>query len=421
MSAFAIQRLYEGGLFIGLDRLRAVVGAHPGHCGSSWMAAQYGKAGQSGSCAPVAAEAADLDLFAGASSVQHLTQGGNQVDVIVGHAEVGPVEVPVRPRGLPPAVEVEPEVRGPLSRVGVVGVERHGDDLGGIRQHDRSAVAMDLALLVMMRGIEALRCLRALRPEDEAAGADDHQADLGHGDTVGMADIAVVSIPTRSCWCLALRVARIRGASSWATCNGAHVSSDRPAYDEIGRSYSMTRREDPRIAREIHACLGDGASVVNVGAGTGSYEPDDRFVVAVEPSPEMLGQRRSRSRRVVRGVAEALPFPDAAFDAAMAVLTIHHWVDPYLGLRELRRVSTRQVVFYFEPLHTRDFWALEYFPEALQLPVEHSAPGEEVLRAALRVREIRPVLVPHDCVDRRNGHLRQLTHYDGGYRIAIAE
>jgi SAM-dependent methyltransferase len=211
--------------------------------------------------------------------------------------------------------------------------------------------------------------------------------------------------------------------------------------------------------------------VVNVGAGTGSYEPDDRLVVAVEPSPEMLRQRRSRSRHVVRGVAEALPFPNAAFDTAMAVLTIHHWADPYAGLRELRRVSTRQVVFYFEPLHTHNFWALEYFPEALQLPSEHDAPGEEVLREALRVREIRPVLVPRDCLDgfgaafwarpdaylepvvqagmswlallpeharrrgsqqladdlasgdwdRRYGHFRQLTLYDAGYRIAIAE
>jgi SAM-dependent methyltransferase len=177
------------------------------------------------------------------------------------------------------------------------------------------------------------------------------------------------------------------------------VSSDQPLYEDIGRSYSKTRREDPRIAAEIHACLGRTGPVVNVGAGTGNYEPTDRPVIAVEPSLEMLRQRRGRTRHVVRGVAEALPFSNAAFATAIAVLTMHHWADPHAGLRELRRVSTRQVVFFFEPLHTHNFWALEYFPEAARVPSERNAPGEELLREVLRVREIRPVLVPHDCLD----------------------
>jgi SAM-dependent methyltransferase len=249
------------------------------------------------------------------------------------------------------------------------------------------------------------------------------------------------------------------------------VSPDRRLYERIGRSYGKTRREDPRVAADIHACLDEGRSVLNVGAGTGNYEPHDRLVVAVEPSLEMLRQRQDRTRRVVRGVAEALPFPDAAFDTAMAVLTIHHWTDTLVGLRELRRVSRRQVVFFFEPLHVHEFWALEYFPEAIDVPSEQHAPGEEVLRRALPVREIRPVLVPRDCVDgfgaafwarpeayldpevqagmswlallpedalkrgserlaadistgeweRRFGHLRRVDSYDAGYRIAIAE
>ena len=183
------------------------------------------------------------------------------------------------------------------------------------------------------------------------------------------------------------------------TCDRAGVTAHSPLYDSIGRSYSKTRREDPRIAAEIRSCLGGSRSVVNVGAGTGNYEPSDRLVVAVEPSPAMLRQRRGRTRRVVRAVAEALPFPDTAFDAAMAVLTIHHWAEPEAGLGELRRIARRQIVFFFEPLRSHSFWALEYFPEALDVPTDKNPPGDDVICRALRVREIRPVLVPHDCVD----------------------
>lgn len=241
-------------------------------------------------------------------------------------------------------------------------------------------------------------------------------------------------------------------------------------YDEIGRSYARTRQEDPRVADAIHDALGAGASLVNVGAGSGSYEPDDRHVVAVEPSFAMVRQREGRSPSVVEGVAEALPFPDWSFDAALAVLTLHHWTSPAAGLEELARVARRQVVLYFEPLVTHDFWALEYFPEALDLPTEQDPPGEAMLRARLRVQEIRTVLVPHDCRDgfgaafwarpeayldpevqagmswlallppearaagserlradlesgrwdARHGHLRTQAAYDGGYRLAIA-
>jgi len=244
-----------------------------------------------------------------------------------------------------------------------------------------------------------------------------------------------------------------------------------PVYDDIGRTYTSTRREDPRIASAIHVCLGSGRSVLNVGAGTGSYEPADRFVVGVEPSLEMLRQRPKARAPVLRAVAEALPVPDLAFDVAMAVLTMHHWRDVDGGLRELRRVSRRQVVLFFEPLHSHGFWAVEYFPEAVQTPSERDAPGEAALRRVLRVREIRPVLVPHDCIDgfgaayfgrpeaylrpevqagmswlallepdarqrgterlaadlasgawdRKHGALRDTEWFDGGYRIAIAD
>ena len=241
-------------------------------------------------------------------------------------------------------------------------------------------------------------------------------------------------------------------------------------YDEIGRSYVRTRREDPRVASQIHDALGPGRSLVNVGAGSGSYEPSDRLVVAAEPSAAMIRQRRGRSPLVVQAVAEALPFPDHAFDAALAVLTVHHWTSAATGLQELARVARRQVILYFEPLVTHDFWALEYFPEALDLPTEQDPPGESLFRAVLRVREVRTVLVPHDCVDgfgaafwarpeayldpevqagmswlallpaevrergsarlrddlttgrwdERHGHLRSQSTYDGGYRLAIA-
>ena len=240
-------------------------------------------------------------------------------------------------------------------------------------------------------------------------------------------------------------------------------------YDEIGRSYTTTRREDPRIAEAVRGCLGSGRRVVNVGAGTGNYEPTDRDVVSVEPSAGMIAQRDGH-RGVVRAVAENLPFGDRVFDVAMAILTVHHWSDPAVGLREMARVSDRQVVFFYESLRTHNFWGLDYFPAALELSVELDPPGERLLSQHLNVREIRPVLVPKDCHDgfgvafwarpeayldpdvqagmswlamlrprdrqrgterlradlesgewdRRYGHIRAERTFDGGYRIAIA-
>lgn len=163
-------------------------------------------------------------------------------------------------------------------------------------------------------------------------------------------------------------------------------------YDEIGRSYTRTRHEDPRIAAQIHPTLGQG-SIVNVGAGSGNYEPTDRTVVAVEPSVPIIRQRAGRRTPVVRGVAESLPFTDDAFDVAMAVLTIHHWSDPVAGLLEMARVAARQVVVFFEPAQTHTFWAIEYFPAALSLPTEQDTPGELLLREHLHVEEVRKVLV----------------------------
>ena len=116
-------------------------------------------------------------------------------------------------------------------------------------------------------------------------------------------------------------------------------------YDTIGAAYTVTRRTEPRIAAQIWDALGDARTVLNVGAGTGSYEPPDRDVTAVEPSAVMRAQRPAGAAPCVAAAAESLPFEDQSFDAAMAVSTVHHWPDPVAGLREMRRVARRVVVF----------------------------------------------------------------------------
>src|ERR1700685_3116044 len=121
-------------------------------------------------------------------------------------------------------------------------------------------------------------------------------------------------------------------------------------YDTIGGTYTVTRRTEPRIATQVWAALGDARTVLNVGAGTGSYEPPDRDVTAVEPSALMRAQRPAGAPACVAASADSLPFDDQSFDAAMAVSTIHHWPDPIAGLREMRRVARRVVVFTFDGL-----------------------------------------------------------------------
>ena len=172
-----------------------------------------------------------------------------------------------------------------------------------------------------------------------------------------------------------------------------------PVYDTIGRGYADERRTDPRIEAPIRAALGDAASVVNVGAGTGSYEPDDRLVVAVEPSTEMISQRKAESAPVVRAIAEALPFGDAAFDAAMAVLTMHHWTDWQRGVAEMRRVARRNVVFTAGIEAFAENWLVaDYFPGIVDLDRDRF-PTIDELAAAMGGARVEKVLVPHDCVD----------------------
>jgi SAM-dependent methyltransferase len=168
-------------------------------------------------------------------------------------------------------------------------------------------------------------------------------------------------------------------------------------YDRIGSGYSTTRRADPRIEECIHRALGDARSVVNVGAGAGSYEPRDREVVAVEPSERMIAQRPSGSAPVVRALAEDLPFGDGAFDASMAVLSDHHWRDRARGLREMRRVARRRaVLFTWDQSRVNEGWLVrDFLPGFLRLP---GMPLPEIA-AHLGATEIQTVAIPADCQD----------------------
>jgi SAM-dependent methyltransferase len=243
-------------------------------------------------------------------------------------------------------------------------------------------------------------------------------------------------------------------------------------YDEIGRGYAAVRVEDPRLARPIWDALGDARTVVNVGAGAGSYEPRDREVTAVEPSAVMIAQRPDGAAAAVVASAEQLPFPDDSFDAAMAIITLHHWSDVDAGLREMRRVARRRVVIVtFDPALEADLWIgrdyirdrvvrtfsslpaisriVKRFPEAVihALPIPNDctdrmfaalwARPEQYLdpqvRAATSVWQRLPADIEARAIadlrrdlasgewDRRYGHLRTTPEYDVGLRLITAE
>jgi ubiquinone/menaquinone biosynthesis C-methylase UbiE len=173
-----------------------------------------------------------------------------------------------------------------------------------------------------------------------------------------------------------------------------------PAYDRVGLTYSDFRRADPRIEARVWAALGDARSVVNVGAGSGSYEPRDRDVIAVEPSPVMIAQRPAGAAPAVEGTAEALPLADASVDAAMATLTIHHWGDLAAGLAEMRRVARRRIVLLtIDAAKNAEIWTLaEYFPAAMRAE-EEKMPTMAELEALLPGAEIEAVPMPSRCRD----------------------
>lgn len=241
-------------------------------------------------------------------------------------------------------------------------------------------------------------------------------------------------------------------------------------YDRIGVGYGNWRRPDPRIAEQFARALGGARTVLNVGAGAGSYEPTDRDVVAVEPSSVMIAQRPIDAAPVVQATADPLPFAADTFDAAMALLTIHHWPDPVAGLREMRRVTRGPIlVFGFDlDAHAHQWLTTDYLPEAAAL--DRDVIGEAEVIEALGGGRVESVTVPADCTDgfmyaywqrpevyldagarqaisgiarlsddvvlpamahlkddledgswmRRHGHLLELDEWDAGYRLVVA-
>ena len=241
-----------------------------------------------------------------------------------------------------------------------------------------------------------------------------------------------------------------------------------PLYDTIGKGYRNHRQPDPRIAAQIMDALGEAQSIVNFGAGAGSYEPRDRSVVAVEPSATMIAQRPPDAAPVIQATAEAVPLPDKSFDVATAFLTTHHWSDQLAGLHEMKRLARRRCIFFDHDPAGLDFWLIEdYFAE--MRPLLTPLLDMEIARAVFGALRIVPVPVPHDCTDgflaaywrrpeayldphirgaisffakmedaapgiarlqqdladgswaRRHGHLRRETAIDFGYRLVIAD
>ena len=243
-------------------------------------------------------------------------------------------------------------------------------------------------------------------------------------------------------------------------------------YDNLGEGYRRTRVPDPRIARLIEDVLGDAVSVVNVGAGTGAYEPSAREVTAVEPSATMIAARPAAAAAAVQASAESLPFADDSFDAALGVLTMHHWSDVPAGLAEMRRVARRRLVLLtWDPDFDDALWLTLCYVPRIRERDRVAFPSLELLGAALGEIRVSPVPVPHDCSDgflgawwrrpeayldpvvragisgfaridpdetaeameslrrdletgewdRRFGYLRELDEIDLGYRLVVAE
>jgi SAM-dependent methyltransferase len=170
-------------------------------------------------------------------------------------------------------------------------------------------------------------------------------------------------------------------------------------YEQHGRTYARHRRADPRIAARIHAALGDARTVLNVGAGAGSYEPEDRWLLAVEPSATMRAQRPPGAAPAIAAHAEALPFDDGAVDAAMACVTIHHWEPPQAGLAELRRVARGPVVVFTFELDALPAWQQDHLHEGLVIERPRFPPIAEVAAALGGRTRVEHIPTPGDCAD----------------------
>lgn len=171
-------------------------------------------------------------------------------------------------------------------------------------------------------------------------------------------------------------------------------------YGRIGAGYAAIRQPDPRIERIVWDALGDARTVLNVGAGAGSYEPYDREVTAVEPSASMRAERPPHRVRAIDGTADSLPFADDSFDAAMASVTVHQWPDLEAGLGEMRRVSAGPVVILtFAPIVPQSWWLVDYVPELFEVEERRMPPLERITAALGGRTEVRTVPIPADCID----------------------
>ena len=178
-----------------------------------------------------------------------------------------------------------------------------------------------------------------------------------------------------------------------------HVTGDTD-YGLVGTAYTRTRRTDPRIATLVHAALGDARTIVNVGAGAGSYEPLDRHVLPVEPSPAMRAQRPAHLAPAIHGVAEHLPFDDDSVDAAMAMVTVHQWPDAVAGLREMRRVARGPVVVLtFDGDELDRLWLMDHVPELRVAEAARYPAVDTITRTLGPGTRVQPVPIPVDCVD----------------------
>jgi len=171
------------------------------------------------------------------------------------------------------------------------------------------------------------------------------------------------------------------------------------SYDRIGVSYTSTRTSDPVLQAQIHQHLAGARNLVNIGAGSGSYEPENIPVVAVEPSATMISQRKPGKAPAVRGVASALPFADAAFSTSLSILTVHHWKERQTAFSEISRVVSGQAVFVTWDPESTGFWLTQdYFPELLDID-RPKFPKLDEFRESFSAIEVFPMLIPHNCVD----------------------
>lgn len=170
-------------------------------------------------------------------------------------------------------------------------------------------------------------------------------------------------------------------------------------YEQHGLGYIRHRQPDPRIAEQIRTALGDARTVINVGAGAGSYEPDDRWVLAVEPSSVMRAQRPAGAAPVIAARAEELPFDDNSVDGAMACVTIHHWEPPEAGLREMRRVARSRVVVFTFDLAALPAWQQTYLAEGLAREIPRFPSMDQIAAALGGEVTVQHIPTPSDCVD----------------------